>query len=59
MRIEDRKKLNANRIYITECVAIMFSKVRAEGYNFYDEDNMPLSSNIINMENYITKIRII
>lgn len=52
MRIEDRKKLNANRIYITECVAIMFSKVRAEGYNFYDEDDMPLSSNIINMENY-------
>lgn len=52
MNRADRKKLTANELYLNECLAILDGKVRAVGFNFFNEDGSLKQVNHFSIESF-------
>lgn len=52
MNRADRKKITANGLYLNECLSILYTKIRASGFNFFDKDGNLHPTNTLNIESY-------
>lgn len=52
MNRADRKKLTANEMYLNECIAILDGRIRAMGFNFFNEDGSLKPINHLSIESY-------
>lgn len=52
MKIEDSKKLTANEVYLNECMSILYTKIRALGFDGFEKKGNVIPNNVISIENY-------
>lgn len=50
---DDRKKLTASELYLNECMSILYTKIKAIGFNFFDKDGNVRKNNGLSVENYM------
>lgn len=52
MDVSERNKISANIKYLTECMNIIYTKIRVIGSDFFKEDGTPSDQMIISVEDY-------